>query len=401
MRSGGREENPIAITGMGVVSPIGQGIEAYWASLVHGRSGITPIEHFATHDLRVARGGEIKQLAPLWTEERPWPASRAAQFLIHAASEALAMAQVSQSYRPDASLAVVIGSALGGIAEAERFQAQPHDVHALAAASYDGPTRALARWIGACGPVLSLSTACASGATSLGIGADLLRSGAATMVVAGGVDVLCRFVMLGFNNLRSLTREEVRPFDRRRKGLLLGEGAGLVVLERLQAARQRGATPWGYLRGHASCADGSHITAPDAEGRGLEQAMRLAMANAGVSSEEVDFISAHGTGTPLNDRMETHVFKKVLGQRAYAIPVNSIKAHMGHTMGAAATLETIMCLLAWRYGQLPPTLNYAEPDAECDLDYVTGQARLSRPRISLKTAAGFAGCNACLVLEGA
>jgi 3-oxoacyl-[acyl-carrier-protein] synthase II len=207
--------------------------------------------------------------------------------------------------------------------------------------------------------------------------------------------------MLGFNHLRSLTRDDVRPFDRRRKGLLLGEGAGLVVLERLHMARQRGVPPWGFLRGHASCADGSHITAPDAEGRGLEQAIRLAMQQAGVCGEQVDFISAHGTGTPLNDRVETHVFKKVLGPRAYAIPITSIKAHMGHTMGAAATLETIMTLLAWHYGHIPPTLNYAEPDPECDLDYVTGVARAARPRISLKTAAGFAGCNACLVLEGA
>jgi len=207
--------------------------------------------------------------------------------------------------------------------------------------------------------------------------------------------------MRGFNHLRSLTRDEVRPFDRHRKGLLLGEGAGLVVLERVSTAQQRGVRPFGYLLGHASCADGAHITAPDPAGRGLEQAIRLAMANAGVPGEAIEFISAHGTGTPLNDQMETQVFKKVLGQHAYAVPVNSIKAHMGHTMGAAATLETIMCLLAWRHGEIPPTLNYTAPDPVCDLDYVTGQARASRPRLSLNTAAGFAGCNACLVLEGA
>jgi 3-oxoacyl-[acyl-carrier-protein] synthase II len=155
------------------------------------------------------------------------------------------------------------------------------------------------------------------------------------------------------------------------------------------------------LLGYANCADGSHISAPDAEGRGLEQAMRQALHNAGVGPQAVDFISAHGTGTPLNDRMETRVFKGVLGRRAYDIPINSIKAHLGHTMGAAATLETIMCLLAWRHGQIPPTLNYGEPDPDCDLDYVPGQARDDRPRLSLNTSAGFAGCNACLVLEGA
>jgi 3-oxoacyl-[acyl-carrier-protein] synthase II len=298
-------------------------------------------------------------------------------------------------------LAVVVGSALGGIGEAERFLDQPQNLHALAGAPYDGPTRHLARWLGVTGPVVTLSTACSSGVTSLGVGADLLRAGAATAVVAGGVDILCRFVMHGFNRLRSLTRDEVRPFDRRRNGLLLGEGAGLVVMEGAATARQRGVEPLGFLLGYASCADGSHITAPDPQGRGLEQAMRMAMRNAGISRDAVDFISAHGTGTPANDRVETQVFKRVLGQRAYAIPVNSLKAHMGHTMGAAAVLETIMCLLAWRHGQVPPTLNYGEPDPTCDLDYVPGQARAYRPRLSLKTAAGFAGCNACLVLAGA
>lgn len=398
MMSGRPSNHRIAITGMGVVSPIGQGVEAFWSSLVHGVSGISTIERFATHDLRVRRGGEIKHLLPL-ADTPPLPTCRASQFLIYAAREALAMAAWQDT--PSERLGIVVGSALGGVAEAERFHEQPQNLHALAAASYDGPTRHLARWLGARGPVLTISTACASGATSLGLAADLLRTGAATAVVAGGVDVLCRFVMCGFNNLRSLTRDEVRPFDRRRKGLLLGEGAGLVVLEMAERAQQRGIIPWGYVLGHASCADGAHITAPDPQGRGLTQAMCLAMHNAGVTPEMIDFISAHGTGTAPNDAMETYVFKQVLGQRAYDIPINSIKAHMGHTMGAAATLETIMCLLAGRYGQIPPTLNYAEPDSACDLDYVPGQARAYRPALSLNTAAGFAGCNACLVLQGA
>jgi 3-oxoacyl-[acyl-carrier-protein] synthase II len=393
--------NRIAITGMGVVSPIGQGVEAYWAGLVGGVAGITPIEHFPTHDMRVGRGGEVKKLVGTLAVDHPLPTCRASQFLLHAADEATRMARLSDAPAAGQRLAVVVGSALGGIGEAERFLAQPQNLHALAGAPYDGPTRQLAHWLGATGPVITLSTACASGATSLGLGADLLRAGAATAVVAGGVDILCRFVMQGFNRLRSLTRDEVRPFDRRRNGLLLGEGAGLVVLEQTAMARQRGVEPLGFLLGYANCADGSHITAPDPHGRGLEQAVRLAMRNAGVCSVDIDFVSAHGTGTPANDRVETQVFKNVLGPRAYAIPVNSLKAHMGHTMGAAAILETIMCLLAWRHGQVPPTLNYGEPDPACDLDYVPGQARAYRPRLSLKTAAGFAGCNACLVLAGA
>ena len=282
MMSGTRPQppdDPIAITGMGVLSPIGQGVEAFWSSLLNGVSGITSIERFPTHDLRVRRGGEIKQTPGTTGLERPLPACRASQFLIHAATEAMRMARLPEA-AATRRVAVVIGSALGGIAEAERWHDQSGDLHALAGAPYDGPTRQLAHWLKATGPVLTISTACASGATSLGVGADLLRAGAATAVVAGGVDVLCRFVMRGFNHLRSLTRDEVRPFDRRRKGLLLGEGAGLVVLERAQTARQRGITPYGYLLGHASCADGAHITAPDPQGRGLEQSIRLALANA-------------------------------------------------------------------------------------------------------------------------
>ena len=263
---------------------------------------------------------------------------------------------------------------------------------------YDGPTRNLARWLGAAGPAVTVTTACASGATSLGLAADLLRSGQADVVLAGGADGLCRFVQRGFNVLRSLTRDAVRPFDRRRSGLLLGEGAGLVVLERVEAAARRGHPPLGYLLGHASTADGAHITAPDPEGRGLELAVRSALAEAGLAPDALDLVSAHGTGTPANDRVETDVLKRVLGPRARAIPVNSIKAHLGHTMGAAATLEAIMCLLAGRHGQVPPTLNYGEADPACDLDCVPNTARTWRPRVSLSTSLGFGGCNAALVL---
>jgi 3-oxoacyl-[acyl-carrier-protein] synthase II len=308
------------------------------------------------------------------------------------------MAGLGRALPEGGRIAVVVGTALGGIDAASRALAAPGGLGALAGSAYDGPTRHLARWLGARGPVLTVTTACASGATSLGLGADLLRAGQADVVLAGGADALCRFVQRGFNVLRSLTRDPVRPFDRRRNGLLLGEGAGLVVLERADAATRRGRRPIGYLLGHASTADGAHITAPDREGRGLELAVRAALAEAGLAPDALDMVSAHGTGTPANDRVETEVLKRVLGRRAYAIPVNSIKAHLGHTMGAAATLEAIMCLLAGRHGQVPPTLNYGEADPDCDLDCVPNAARAWRPRVSLSTSLGFGGCNAALVL---
>ncbi len=395
-----RTIEPIAVTGAGVISPIGQDLDAFWAGLVTGTSGIAEIERFPVRDLRVTRGGEVKKL-PRWPsgEGRP-PVCRTSRFLIHAAHEALAHAGLARARPEPFRLAVVVGTALGGIDDAGRALAGHGGVRALLGSHYDGPTWNLARWLRAEGPVLTVSTACASGASSLGIAADLLRAGRADVAVAGGADVLCRFVQRGFNVLRSLTRDEVRPFDRRRSGILLGEGAGIVVLERPADAATRGRLPLGFLLGHASVADGAHITAPDPEGRGLALAIRAALAEAGLEPAAVDFVSTHGTGTPANDRVETDVLERVLGRRAAEVPVNSIKAHLGHTMGAAATLEAIMCLLAARHGQIPPTLNYGEPDPQCHLDCVPNEARRHRPRVSLSTSLGFGGCNAALVLQG-
>ena len=398
--------SPVAITGAGVVTAIGQDLDGFWAGLVTGVSGISEIEGFPVGDLRVTRAGEVKKLrrdipvAPRGGDERPRRASycRTSRFLVHAAREALETSELRDALPAAERIGVVVGTALGGIDEASRALAAPGAFRALTGSVYDGPTRNLARWLGARGPVLTVTTACASGATSLGLAADLLRAGQVDVVLAGGADGLCRFVQRGFNVLRSLTRDAVRPFDRRRSGLLLGEGAGLVVLERVDTAVRRGHRPLGYLLGHASTADGAHITAPDPEGRGLELAVRAALAEAGLAPAALDFVSAHGTGTSANDRVETDVLKRVLGPRARAIPVNSIKAHLGHTMGAAATLEAIMCLLAGRHGQVPPTLNYGEADPECDLDCVPNAARMWRPRVSLSTSLGFGGCNAALVL---
>jgi len=261
---------------------------------------------------------------------------------------------------------------------------------------YDSPAHILARHLGAGGTVLTVSTACASGATAIGLAADLLRDDAADLVIAGGYDVLCRFVMRGFDALRSLTRERVRPFDRRRTGLLLGEAAALVLMAREADVR---APRLGRLLGHASISDGAHIAAPDPEGRGLERAAREAMVEAGVTAADVDFVSAHGTATPINDRVEAAVLRRVLGGRS--VPVNAIKGALGHTMGAAAALEAIMALLAGRHGAIPRTLGLEEADPDCDLDHVMGSSRAGRPRVSLSTSAGFGGCNAALVLETA
>jgi 3-oxoacyl-[acyl-carrier-protein] synthase II len=294
-------------------------------------------------------------------------------------------------------LAVVVGTAIGAVEQGERALARDGGSGHPAGALYDVPARALARHLGARGPALTVSTACASGATAMGVAADLLRDHRADLVVAGGFDVLCRFVMRGFDVLRSLTRDRVRPFDRRRSGLLLGEGAGLVMMAR---EGEVAGVHLGRLLGHRSASDAAHIAAPDPEGRGLEFALRGAMAEAGVTARDVDLVSAHGTGTVLNDPIETAVLRRVLGPRALEVPVNSIKGALGHTMGAAATLEAIMCLLASRHGVVPPTVGLEDVDPACGLDHVPGTARLYRPRVSVSTSLGFGGCNAALVLEG-
>jgi len=381
---------PVAIVAAGVITPLGADLDAFWSGLLTGVDGISPIERFRVDDLRVGRGGEIKKLPSV----SDGVGCRASRLLLAAAADLRSRATLDA---PGDRIAVVVGTALGGVEEGERALADDRGPRRAAAARYDRPAHALARALGADGPVLTVSTACASGATALGLGADLLRDDRADLVVAGGFDVLCRFVMRGFDALRSLTRDRVRPFDRRRSGLLLGEAAALVLLGREPDVR---GDRLGRLLGHGSASDASHVAAPDPDGRGLEYSARTAMAQAGIAAGDVDFVSAHGTGTPLNDRIESGVLRRVLGHRAEAVPVNSIKGALGHTMGAAATLEAIMCLLASRHGAIPPTAGFEEPDPACGLDYVPRAPRRQCPRISVSTSAGFGGCNATLVLEG-
>jgi 3-oxoacyl-(acyl-carrier-protein) synthase len=389
----GRAER-IVVEAAGVVTPIGQDLESFWSALVTGVSGISPIERFPVADLRVGRGGEIKKLLRIGDRGR-LPDCRATRLLISAADELRAQ---TGPLPGGARLGIAVGTALGGVEEGERALDGDRRPRRLRGALYDAPAHGLARWLGASGPAITVSTACASGASALSLGADLLRAGEVDAVVAGGYDILCRFVMRGFDALRALTRDEVRPFDRRRSGTLLGEAAALVLLRR---ERDAGPARLGTLLGHGSASDASHISAPDPDGRGLERAVRAALRQAGLGPGDVDFVSAHGTGTPLNDPIETAVLTRVLGPRVASVPVNSIKGSLGHTMGAAAVLEAVMCLLASRHGLIPPTLNLDEPDPECRLDHVCGAARASRPRISLSTSLGFGGCNGALVLEGA
>ena len=380
----------MTIVAAGVVTPVGGDVESFWSGLLTGVDAITTIERFRVDDLKIPRGGEIKKLP----ESTAHIGCRASRLLATAADDLLARAALDVD---PARVAIVVGTALGGVEELDLALDDPGHAQHAAGALYDAPAHALAARLGVRGPVLTVSTACASGATALGLGADLLRAGTVDRVIAGGYDVLCRFVMRGFDALRSLTRERVRPFDRRRSGLMLGEAAALVMMARDGEAPAR----LGRLLGHASAGDGVHISAPDPGGRGLLLAIRQAMAEAGVSSEAIDLVNAHGTATALNDRVESHVLREILGARADRVPVHAIKAGLGHTMGAAATLEAIACLLASRHGVIPHTLGFEQPDPACALDIVAATPRAADVRVSLSTSLGFGGCNAALVLEGA
>jgi 3-oxoacyl-(acyl-carrier-protein) synthase len=257
----------------------------------------------------------------------------------------------------------------------------------------------LARQTGCAGCALTVSTACASGTDAIGLAYRRIASGGADLMVAGGVDAICELSFSGFAALKALTTDRVRPFSRNRTGLALGEGAAFLVLESVQAAARRGAAALGEIAGYASRADAVHLTAPHREGRGLAAAATAALRDGGCRPDAIDYVSAHGTGTPYNDAMETVALKAVLGDHARRVAISSIKGALGHAFGAAGAIEAATCLLAMRDGIIPPTINLEEPDPACDLDFVPNRARQATVRVALSLSAGFGGQNAALAMR--
>ncbi len=394
----------VVITGMGTVNALAVNTSAFVHALQEGACGIGPITIFDTAGYRTRNGAEIPNFNPREIFPRPFSLkrmSRADVMAMAATREALQDAglfPVPDELREEAG--VVIGAGAGGKLEGEDFfraylAGGGKHVRFSRLSSLYGAASAdhIASRLGLMGPKTSFMTACSSGATAVGFAGDLIRRGMAPVMIAGGVEPLCRTTFASFSALQAVDPDCCRPFDRNRRGLSLGEASAIVVLESLSRARERGARIYGELLGYGVTGDAHHMTTPDAEGSGAARSMAAALADAGVAAEAVDYINAHGTATPANDRMETKAIKAVFGRRAYRIPVSSTKSMTGHTLGASGALESVVSILAIHHRFIPPTIHLRDPDPDCDLDYVPSVMRREAPNVVLSNSFAFGGNN--------
>ena len=417
MRSTTDNNNRAVITGIGAVTPLGS-LDPFWDALVAGESGIRRITRFDSADLNVKIAGEIDfeprdHLEPKSARRM----ARASQLALVAAKMAVGNAGLQlENLRDEGDrVAVVIGTVNAGFAKLVdtaydfTFRNRKPFPTALINGLPNMPGYYISLEFGAAGPLTTISTACASGTQAIGAGLELIRSGKADVVIAGGVDCLIRKeVLAAFDAMTVVARDNQsapekasRPFDANRQGFVLSEGAGVIVLESFAHARGRGADIHAEVLGHSASSDAAHISTPDVDGLGAQKAMRWAMEDARVTPEQIDYINAHGTGTRINDPTETRAIKTVFGPMAYNIPVSSTKSMIGHCMGASGVLEVIACVKTFKDGVIHPTINHETPDSECDLDYVPNEAREAAVKIALSNSFGLGGQNACVILGAA
>jgi 3-oxoacyl-[acyl-carrier-protein] synthase II len=402
----------VAITGLGAVTPVGNDAKATWDALVAGRSGIELITQFDASEFPVRIAGEVKDFDPAdhVSAKTARHVDRAVVFAIAAAREALADAGIN-GYEPD-RVGVVVGSCVGGINQTvqqweilkERGWNRMSPFF-LANFLVDAPSGFLAIELGIKGPNFAVVSACATGSSSVSEGAELIRDGKADAVLAGGTEgAITPLVLGGFCAMRGLANDEerpsraARPFDARRGGFVMSEGAAILMLEELEAAKARGATIYAEVLGAGTSNDAHNMVQPDPEATGVVAMMRAALESADLPPEEVDYVNAHGTGTPLGDAAETKAIKDVFGDHAYDLAVSSTKSMIGHTFGAAGAIEAMAAALTIHHGVIHPTINYEEPDPDCDLDYVPNEARKADVRVALSNAMGLGGHNACVLL---
>ena len=398
----------VVVTGMGTVNALAADTSRFAEALRRGECGIGPISLFDTAEFRTHNGAQVKDFDPhaaIPAEFSLKRMSRSDLFALAAALQALRQAGLDPI--PDdlrEEMGVVIGGGAGGLLEAEAFFAdylrrggRSARFSRLTPVCCASTANHLATKFRLWGPKATLMTACSSGATAIGLGRDLIRAGAARAMIVGGTEPLCRLTFASFNALQAVDPGYCRPFSGNRAGLTLGEAAGILILEPLASALERGAPILGEVLGYGVTCDSHHMTAPDVGASGAARAMRAALADAGLAPEEVDYINAHGTATPLNDLMETRAIKEVFGPRAGKIPVSSTKSMHGHTLGASGALEAVVSLLAITEGFIPPTIHHETPDPECDLDYVTTGARLDAPEVVLSNSFAFGGNNTTVI----
>lgn len=405
----------VVVTGLGVVAPNGIGVDTFWKSLMNGVSGIDRIARFdaSRHDTKIA--AEVKGFDPLLYMEKK-EVKKMDRFIHYAMAGAIMAVDDAQLVVKDVErsrIGVLIGTGMGGIPCLE-------DTHKVLLEK--GPSRIspffipsiitnlasgnIAIRFGLRGPNSCVSTACATGNHAIGDSFELIRRGMADAMFAGGTEaVISPLTIGGFGAMKALsTRNDApqrasRPFDKGRDGFVMGEGAGVLILEELEHALHRGARIYAELNGYGMSADAYHMTAPEPEGAGAIASMNLALEDAGLQPEEVDYINAHGTSTPAGDAAETKAIKKVFGDHAYCLAVSSIKSMTGHLLGAAGGVEAVATALTLHHGVIPPTTNYDEPDPECDLDYVPNNARRTEVRVAFSNSFGFGGTNATLVFK--
>jgi len=403
----------IVITGMGAVTPLGIGTEAYWKGLIKGECGIERITLLDHAPVQCQIGAEVKNFVPnaFMPAKLVRESDRFIQFALAAVQMAVEDSGIDLAGEDPFRVGVVFGTAIGGIITVTGEQTKllngsrigPHFVPKFLTNMASGQ---VAIRYGIKGPNLTVTTACASGADAVGAAMHMLKRGEADVVIAGGAESLfCLLMLAGLCSARALScrnnepGKASRPFDRQRDGFVMGEGAGALIVETLEHAARREAHVLAELAGYGRCGDGYHAVVPAPDAAGEIHCMRKALEDAGISVDEVDYINAHGTSTVLGDQVETKAIKEVFGPRAYKIPVSSTKGATGHLMGAGGITELIASVKAVREDLLPPTINYAHPDPACDLDYVPNAARRATVRVAMSNSFGFGGQNASLLVK--
>ena len=405
----------VVVTGMGVISATGCTIPDMWQSLIAGRSGVDYISSFDTTPFATKFAAEVKGFDPgdYVTQKEAHRMDRFAQFAVAASMQATAAAGLKIASNGAEETGVIVGNSVCGLLsvceQLELLNREgPRRISPILAPTMTGDAAAVqvALLLGAKGPSYSPSSACSSGADAIGQAYDLVRHGEVEVMIAGGTEApIGPICLAAFSAARALSTRNTspqtacRPFDAQRDGFVLGEGAGIIVLESLDHALSRGVPILAELAGYSATSDAFHLTQPSPDGEGATRALRIAMERAGLKPSDIDYINAHGTSTLLNDRAETRAIKNVFGPDAYRIPVSATKSMTGHLLGAAGVVEAIICVMAINHGVVPPTINLDSPDPECDLDFVPHQARAVPVETAVSNSFGFGGHNSVLVFR--